>query len=153
LSKLNNDLVPGNNIHYGPVTYNITTDAVDHSDELAKLRADIIANPLILYFNTAASNLSLSSSQRDKMQKISTYLDKVDGGKVNSIGHTDNTGDPAKNVSLSLARAKTVKAYLVQNGINSNKIYTSGLGSQKPIATNGTAEGRAKNRRVEVTLK
>lgn len=152
-SQLNNDLIPDDNVYYGPVTFNIITDTEDHSDELAELKAEIINNPLIVYFNTGDSNLNLSSSQRIKMQKISTYLDKVDSGKINVIGHTDNTGSTSKNISLSLARAKTVKEYLIQNGISTNKVNTTGLGPKKPIATNKTKDGRAKNRRVEVTLK
>jgi len=153
-SKLNNDLTPDNNIYYGPVNYNIITEAnTDHSEELAKLRAEIIADPLIVHFKTADSNLNLDAAQRLKMQKISTYIDKVDDGKVSVVGHTDSVGKITSNTKLGLERAKTVKGYLAQNGIDSNKIDASSQGPRKPIASNKTKAGRAKNRRVEVTLK
>lgn len=153
-SQLNDDLAPNDNIYYGPVNYNIITEAnTDHSEELAKLRAEIIADPLIVHFKTADSNLNLDAAQRLKMQKISTYIDKVDDGKVSVVGHTDSVGKITSNTKLGLERAKTVKGYLTQNGIDSNKIDTSSQGPRKPIASNKTKTGRAKNRRVEVTLK
>jgi OOP family OmpA-OmpF porin len=67
-------------------------------------------------------------------------------------GHTDNVGAAAANQRLSQQRAETVKKDLVSRGIEANRIYTEGKGSSQPIADNRTAEGRAKNRRVEVEV-
>ena len=67
-----------------------------------------------------------------------------------AVGHTDSVGTEAYNMRLSLARAKSVKAYLVQMGLNPTLIKTEGRGEMEPIADNATAEGRAKNRRVEI---
>ncbi|MGB4774177.1 MAG: DUF5723 family protein [Daejeonella sp.] len=64
-------------------------------------------------------------------------------------GHTDNVGKPASNLVLSQKRADAVKAYLVKAGVNADKISTAGYGQTKPIASNKTPAGRAKNRRVE----
>jgi len=65
------------------------------------------------------------------------------------IGHTDSRGSKAKNKSLSADRAKSVKAWLVENGIAEGRLTTGGKGESAPIATNKTADGRAKNRRIE----
>ena len=67
-------------------------------------------------------------------------------------GHTDNTGNPQANQQLSLARANAVKAMLVSDGIDANRISTAGYGQDRPLASNDSAEGRAKNRRTELTV-
>lgn len=67
-------------------------------------------------------------------------------------GHTDNTGSMATNLRLSKERAESVKSYLVSKGANASRIEATGYGPNQPIATNGTAEGRQANRRVEFTL-
>lgn len=65
-------------------------------------------------------------------------------------GYTDNVGNANSNVRLSQARADAVKAYLVGKGVAASRINTQGFGEEKPIADNGTAAGRAQNRRVEI---
>ena len=67
-------------------------------------------------------------------------------------GHTDNTGSATLNMKLSKDRAESVKAYLVSQGANASRIEATGYGKNQPIATNKTAAGRQKNRRVEFTL-
>ncbi len=66
-------------------------------------------------------------------------------------GHTDNTGTEKYNDALSVRRAKAVGSYLTgERGIPPNRLIVKGYGESAPIATNDTAEGRAKNRRVEI---
>lgn len=67
-------------------------------------------------------------------------------------GHTDNTGPMALNLRLSKARAESIKSYLVSQGANASRIEATGYGPNQPIASNKTADGRQKNRRVEFTL-
>jgi len=68
-------------------------------------------------------------------------------------GHTDSVGSNAYNQKLSQARAEAVKKYMVEeNGIAANRITPKGFGEEQPIAPNTTAEGRAKNRRVEAAV-
>jgi OOP family OmpA-OmpF porin len=69
-----------------------------------------------------------------------------------AVGHTDSIGGDAYNQKLSVKRAESVKAYLVSKGIEPNRIYTEGKGKKQPVADNKTAEGRAKNRRVEIEV-
>jgi len=69
-----------------------------------------------------------------------------------ATGHTDGVGSDAYNKKLSLARAEAVKTYMVSQGVSADKIRVEGKGKSNPIASNDTEEGRAKNRRVEITL-
>ena len=73
--------------------------------------------------------------------------------KVIIVGFTDNTGEPAYNVDLSQRRAKAVADVFVKDGIPAEKIEHSGKGMADPVADNKTKEGRAENRRVEITVK
>lgn len=68
-------------------------------------------------------------------------------------GHTDNTGDAAKNQTLSENRAKAVLDYLVKKGVNTSRITSAGYGQDQPVADNATAKGRAQNRRVEIKVR
>lgn len=68
-------------------------------------------------------------------------------------GHTDNVGDPAKNLKLSEDRTKAVKAYLMGKGVAENRMTATGYGDTQPKASNATAKGKAANRRVEFVIK
>ena len=67
-------------------------------------------------------------------------------------GHTDNGGTDADNLELSKNRANEVKAYLIKNGVDANRVRTSYYGESKPIATNDTESGRQMNRRVRIRV-
>ena len=69
-----------------------------------------------------------------------------------AVGHTDSIGSDSYNQKLSVRRSEAVKAYLVSKGIEKNRVYTEGKGEKQPVADNKTAEGRAKNRRVEIEV-
>ena len=80
------------------------------------------------------------------------FLTNNPGLKIKVMGHTDNVGSDAYNQTLSQNRAKSVVDYLAANGISSDRIQSEGYGSKQPIADNGTAEGRAQNRRTEFQI-
>ncbi len=158
--QLDDSLIPNaKGIYLGPAKYHLNT--IDTSDDakaaaaahLKELHDKIQEKPLNLYFATGSSSLRLNPEQRLKMFDVATYVDKADDAEIQVIGHTDNTGDFAKNIQLGLDRANTIKGYLIKNNIPAAKIVTSSQGSKEPIASNETEQGRAKNRRVEVTLK
>ena len=69
-----------------------------------------------------------------------------------AVGHTDSVGSDAYNQKLSIRRSEAVKSYLVSKGVEKNRVYTEGKGEKQPVADNKTAEGRAKNRRVEIEV-
>ncbi len=69
-----------------------------------------------------------------------------------AVGHTDSVGADGYNQKLSVDRSEAVKAYLVGKGIEKNRVYTEGKGEKQPVADTKTAEGRAKNRRVEIEV-
>lgn len=72
--------------------------------------------------------------------------------KLRISGHTDNTGSDKFNKALSVARAESVKAYLLSKGVSADRISTEGFGALSPIASNDTPEGREANRRVEFII-
>jgi outer membrane protein OmpA-like peptidoglycan-associated protein len=67
-------------------------------------------------------------------------------------GHTDSQGSAASNRGLSDRRARSVASFLISRGVPGDNIRTEGLGSTRPIADNGSADGRASNRRVEIIV-
>lgn len=77
---------------------------------------------------------------------------KLKNKHIDIIGHTDNQGLRASNLSLSQARADTVKMYLAEKGIDVERLTASGQGSNRPIANNNSVEGRARNRRIEFRI-
>jgi OOP family OmpA-OmpF porin len=70
--------------------------------------------------------------------------------KVEIGGHTESRGNAGRNLRLSLARAETVRAYLIMKGVEGDRLVARGYGLSKPITSNVTAAGRAMNRRVEL---
>lgn len=87
--------------------------------------------------------------------KLDDLVNKIRGINLEviiAVGHTDSIGTDAYNQKLSMRRAEAVKAYLQTKGVESNRIYTEGKGKTQPVADNKTAEGRAKNRRVEIEV-
>ncbi len=103
-----------------------------------------------VFFSTGSSKLLAKSFP--KLNDVVTILKENPTYKVSISGHTDNTGKADKNQTLSEARAASVKTYLASKGIDESRLSSAGYGQDKPVADNKTAAGRAKNRRVEMTL-
>ena len=95
---------------------------------------------------------TLTPTGRAILDEMVAAMQKLKGRRIEIIGHTDSAGLRASNVSLSQARAATVKAYLAAHGIAEENLSASGQGPDRPIASNDTAEGRARNRRIEFRL-
>ena len=83
------------------------------------------------------------------LDQMAAAMLELKGVKVEVIGHTDNSGSRASNLSLSQARAEAVKAYVVGHGVPEESVAVSGEGPDRPVADNRTAEGKARNRRIE----
>jgi OOP family OmpA-OmpF porin len=97
-----------------------------------------------------SNKASLKSSSFAPLNNIAEALKAQPDMKVEIQGHTDSMGKHDYNVGLSQRRAETVKAYLVTKGVDSERLVPRGYGPDRPIASNGTNEGRAVNRRVEL---
>jgi outer membrane protein OmpA-like peptidoglycan-associated protein len=87
---------------------------------------------------------------REILQDVARSLVSNPVVRVEVAGHTDITGSRAVNERLSLARAESVKAFLIENGVAADRMEVRGYASTQPVATNKTASGRAQNRRVEL---
>jgi len=87
-----------------------------------------------------------------KLDDLISKVKAINLEVIIAVGHTDSVGSEAYNQKLSVRRAEAVKAYLVTKGIEKNRIYTEGKGEKQPVASNKTAEGRTKNRRVEIEV-
>ncbi|KQA18291.1 OmpA family protein [Vibrio metoecus] len=101
-------------------------------------------------FATASAELKPATVK--KLDKIVGYLNQYPQAKVEVVGHTDSTGSDAYNQKLSERRAQAVAKALEAQGIDASRISAKGLGESSPIASNATAEGREKNRRVELVI-
>lgn len=100
-------------------------------------------------FFASASDQLISASMKE-LDDLVVILIKYPETNLLVEGHTDNSGDPEKNVTLSTQRCETVMKYLVSKGIDAARITAVGYGDTKPLDNNKTAAGRAKNRRVEI---
>jgi outer membrane protein OmpA-like peptidoglycan-associated protein len=100
-------------------------------------------------FETGKSTLTPESEAI--LNGVAESLVANDTIRVQVTGHTDNTGSLAVNRRLSRARADAVRSYLISKGVAEDRLTSRGFGPDQPIASNKTAEGRAQNRRVELT--
>jgi OOP family OmpA-OmpF porin len=86
------------------------------------------------------------------LDKIAKDLSKIKLEVIIAVGNTDSVGTDAYNMALGQRRAQSVKAYLVSKGVDGSRIYTESKGKSNPVASNATAEGRAKNRRTDIEV-
>jgi len=101
----------------------------------------------------ASNKADVLPAAHAKLDDVANALAKQDPeSKIVVQGYTDSRGSDALNQDLSQRRAETVRAYLVSRGVASDRITAQGMGAANPIADNGSAEGRADNRRVEIVV-
>jgi outer membrane protein OmpA-like peptidoglycan-associated protein len=94
----------------------------------------------------------LGADSRRALRAIAAFVQASPASAVRIEGHTDNQADPRTNLSLSQQRADAVRQALIAQGVAASRIRTAGLGAEQPVASNKTAKGRARNRRVEIIL-
>jgi OOP family OmpA-OmpF porin len=115
--------------------------------------ADLVSalNMSIINFETGSA--AISPQSRDLLAKAAASMKQLPAGSVIEVsGHTDSTGDPAANLTLSQQRADAVRDTLIGMGVSADMLKASGYGDTQPVASNDTAEGRFQNRRITYTL-
>jgi len=95
---------------------------------------------------------SLKPEGMATLDKIAKDLSKIKLEVIIAVGNTDSVGTDAYNMALGQRRAQSVKAYLTSKGVDGSRIYTESKGKSNPVASNATAEGRAKNRRTDIEV-
>jgi outer membrane protein OmpA-like peptidoglycan-associated protein len=110
----------------------------------------LIVNMSDVLFDTGS--FTLKPGAREKLAKVSGILLAHPGLTMQIEGHTDSVGGDAFNVKLSEQRADSVKDFLGEQGVSLSSITAQGFGKAEPVATNDTAEGRQRNRRVEIVV-
>ncbi|CCJ90412.1 Outer membrane protein A precursor [Cronobacter turicensis 564] len=112
---------------------------------------NIILNmPNNVTFDSSQANLKPAGA--NTLTGVAMVLKEYPKTAVNVVGYTDSTGGQALNMKLSQQRAESVASALITQGVAANRIRTSGMGPANPVASNSTEEGKAQNRRVEITL-
>lgn len=106
------------------------------------------ASGILFPFNSA----DVLPAGRENLRQLAQSLQRYPGTEVLIVGHTDNVGTDAYNMTLSQRRADSAKGYLVSMGIPADRIRTAGRGESEPIASNEDEAGRQQNRRVEIAI-
>ena len=94
----------------------------------------------------------LKPEAKTKLDDLVSKTKEINLEVIIAVGHTDSVGTDAYNDKLSVRRAEAIKTYLTSKGVEANRVYTEGKGKKQPVADNKTAEGRSKNRRVEIEV-
>jgi len=135
--------VPGVVAHKGcpaPVVKVVTEEVQKTLNDYAKT----------ILFDTGKSTIKAQSER--VLGDITSILQEYPDAKFTVDGHTDSVGSASSNQRLSESRAASVKAFLINRGISSNRLSSTGYGEASPIASNATKGGRQLNRRVEINL-
>ncbi|HEV3105205.1 MAG TPA: OmpA family protein [Trinickia sp.] len=107
--------------------------------------------PSSVTFDT--NSYAIKPSFASALDQVAQTLNENPEVNAQVIGHTDSTGQPAYNQTLSVNRAQSVATYLAQKGVMAQRLSAQGMGASQPIADNNTEAGRSENRRVEVYLR
>lgn len=145
------DLPDYKNMLQGGFDYYFKEAAIAEEPEIlgeAALRSEKIT----LYFESNEQEINLTPEQRNYLNSLKTYLAENPSAKAKVTGHTDSAGNDAWNMRLSRKRSEFVRDFMIKQGISKRQIRNEGIGPDEPIASNSTEEGKALNRRVEITL-
>lgn len=110
----------------------------------------IVTMPQDILF--ATDSATLSGGLQTDLQTLAASMNRYPNSRIQVIGHTDNVGDAGYNQTLSQRRAQAVASVLINAGVSGARINTIGRGETAPVANNLTPQGRAQNRRVEITI-
>jgi outer membrane protein OmpA-like peptidoglycan-associated protein len=142
------DLPGGANINVpqGSINYNLARFLGDPS------ATSLPKNFVFDHLNFQTASTQLTPESVPTVNDLAQVLKAYPNSQVQLVGHTDSTGTPEANQTLSLDRANAVKDVLVTQGVAADRISTAGFGQDRPLASNDTEEGRARNRRLELNV-
>jgi outer membrane protein OmpA-like peptidoglycan-associated protein/tetratricopeptide (TPR) repeat protein len=143
----------------GYLFYSENFSLAGHSDSIKTFFFDIPLSPLKKGKKTVLKNIffdydsyEIKNTSLPELENLFAFMQKNETVKIEISGHTDNTGNENHNNELSLNRAKAVYEYLIEMGIQSNRLQFKGYGSKQPVDANNTEVGRSKNRRTEFKI-
>lgn len=110
-----------------------------------------VAPSTMIYFPYNSTRKLQGAEIENYLSQVATRV-KASGERVNLVGHTDSDGPTDSNQALGMRRATIIKDYLVSQGVASSKVLVSSKGEEAPVASNATNEGKALNRRTELTI-
>ncbi|MDP3831640.1 MAG: OmpA family protein, partial [Ignavibacteriaceae bacterium] len=135
------------------VDYNKIEDIVKkHAGKTTIQHTDGEKNWVLIGVNFEFAKSTLSPESYPILYDAAKVLMSNPSMKVEIQGHTDNIGSANSNQKLSIARAETVKSFLLSKGVEASRLSTAGFGYTKPISDNKTAQGRTFNRRIEFKI-
>jgi outer membrane protein OmpA-like peptidoglycan-associated protein len=142
---------------YVAVSENI--DLRDKDQKYTEINRDLILVPIIVEVTIVMNNIFfdfdkavLNAESMPELNRITEFLTKNGNIKISISGHSDSSGPEEYNMVLSQRRAQSVRNYFTSNGVDPGRIDVKFYGESQPIDTNGTIEGRRKNRRVVFTI-
>ena len=135
---------------YGSPDYRVLTGLVVRSSLLSQKQISDPFKPISIYFDFDHANLSRDAQMY--LDKQAAYLKEHPQSKLSVEGHTDSMGSDAYNQRLSEKRAGNALHYLKKKVSDTSRLKSVGYGETRPIDTNSTKEGRARNRRVDLRL-
>ena len=147
------DLADYKELKVGGVSYNFRTLEEEAFSTPEFTEESLRAENITLYFNTMEQELNLNDDQLIYLENLKAFIIQNPDAQLLVEGHTDSSGEDKTNERLRRKRAQFVMEYLIDQGIPKEQIEHIGRGPDFPIASNSTEEGKAKNRRVEITLK
>jgi outer membrane protein OmpA-like peptidoglycan-associated protein len=144
--------------HYSATaqSYVYAQDSFDHQAgdtlvvvmEVVKKDVPVVLKNLFFKWNSAV----IEPESEPALNELHQFLSENPEIRISIIGHTDNTGTDAYNLTLSVERAQSVVDWLVEKDISADRLDSEGRGEAEPVDSNGTEEGRANNRRVEFVI-
>lgn len=127
--------------------------AVDSKGCPAEAAKRFCDKPAVIEVSFDANKSELKAKYHEELDKVGTFMKDFPNSKGTIEGHTDADGSKEANLKLSQARAESVRSYIATKfGIESSRLSAKGIGSAKPVASNKTASGKAKNRRIEAVF-
>ncbi|WP_207389315.1 OmpA family protein [Marinobacter halodurans] len=127
----------------------------EYQSQIAALQAEVTDRGVVLTLGDvlfATGSAKLQGGASSNLNRLVDFLNQYPDRNAQIEGHTDNVGSADYNQRLSQDRADSVRHYLTQQGIASQRLSTSGLGMDRPVANNDTPTGRQQNRRVEIII-